>query len=176
MKICKACKSSYEPRNRDQSICSVACALQYVEKKNKEEFDKQTRALKRKYYNTDRKHLTQKAQKVFNQYIRMRDEGKACISCGWDEKCQMHAGHYRSSGSAPALRFEPLNCHLQCAQCNRHKSGNLTNYRSNLIKKIGLTKVEWLEGMHPVHPLSIDALKQLYKKYSKLVADMKKKI
>lgn len=169
-RICKMCKKPYEPRNRGQGICSVTCALEYVKKKNKEAFDKQTRALKHKYYNTDRKHLTQKAQKVFNQYIRMRDKGDACISCGWTGDCQWHAGHYRASGSAPALRFEPLNCHLQCAQCNRHKSGNLTNYRIALIKKIGLEKVEWIEGTHPVHPLSVDDLKQIYKKYSKLIS------
>ncbi len=164
------CKKSYEPRNRGQSICSVICALQYVKKKNKEEFVKQTRVLKHKYYNTDRKHLTQKAQKVFNQYIRMRDKGDPCISCGWTGDCQWHAGHYRASGSAPALRFELLNCHMQCAQCNRHKSGNLTNYRIALIKKIGLKKVEWIEGTHPAHPISIDDLKQIYKKYNKLIA------
>lgn len=173
IKKCKLCKQSYEPRNKDQSICSVVCALQYVNKKNKEEFDNYTRILKRKYYDTDRTHLTQKAQKVFNKYIRMRDKGWPCISCACTGNYQWHSGHYRSAGSAPALKFEPLNCHVQCAQCNRHKSGNLTHYRIALIKKIGLEKVEWIEGTHPVHPLSIDDLKQIYKKYSKLIATSK---
>lgn len=171
-RICKVCKNIYEPRNKGQSICSVTCALKYVKKKNREEFVKQTRALKKKYYNTDRKHLTKKAQKVFNEYIRMRDNGNACISCGWTAQCQWHAGHYRASGSAPALRFEPLNCNLQCAQCNLHKSGNLTNYRIGLIKKIGLEKVKWIEGTHPVNPISIEKLKKIYKKYSKLISEM----
>jgi len=175
-RICRLCKLSYKPRNRDQSICSVICAMRYVKKKNKEAFDKHTRALKHKYYNTDRKHLTQKAQKAFNHYIRMRDKGDVCISCGSPGNCQWHAGHYRASASTPALRFEPLNCHMQCAQCNRHKSGNLTNYRIALIKKIGLDKVEWIEGTHPAYPLSIDDLKQIYKKYNKLIAEITKNI
>lgn len=175
-KICKMCKNTYDPSGKGQIICSVRCALRYVKKKNKEEFIKQTRELKRKYYQTDRVHLTKKAQKVFNEYIKLRDTGRACISCGGSGECQWHAGHFRSSGSTPVLRFEPLNCHRQCAQCNRHKSGNLTNYRQGLLKKIGVQQLEWLEGHHPVEPLSIDRLKQIHRQYNKLIADIKNNI
>lgn len=89
-----------------------------------------------------------RAQVSFNAWVRARDEGLPCISCGRFHEGQNHAGHYRPAGSNPELRFEPDNCHLQCAPCNSHLSGNLTNYRPALIAKIGLERVEWLEGPH----------------------------
>lgn len=89
-----------------------------------------------------------RAQASFNAWVRARDEGQPCISCGRNHQGQHHAGHYRPAGSNPELRFEPDNCHLQCAPCNSHLSGNLTAYRPALIAKIGLERVEWLEGPH----------------------------
>ncbi len=89
-----------------------------------------------------------RAQAAFNAWVRARDEGQPCISCGRHHQGQYHAGHYRPAGSNPELRFEPDNCHLQCAPCNSHLSGNLTAYRPALIAKIGLDRVEWLEGSH----------------------------
>jgi hypothetical protein len=87
-----------------------------------------------------------RAQAAFNAWVRARDEGHPCISCGRHHQGQYHAGHYRPAGSNPELRFEPDNCHLQCMPCNSHLSGNLTAYRPALISKIGLARVEWLEG------------------------------
>ena len=88
------------------------------------------------------------AQSAFNAWVRARDAGQPCISCGRFHQGQNHAGHYRPAGSNPELRFEPDNCHLQCAPCNSHLSGNLSKYRPALIAKIGLERVEWLEGHH----------------------------
>lgn len=171
IRVCKMCKEKYTRTEPAQTICSVKCALAFVEKNNRKEYIKKTRKLRRDYYATDRVHLTKKAQKVFNRFIRLRDDSNVCISCGRKEDWQMHAGHYRDRGSYPALRFEPLNCHMQCSRCNRFKSGNLSNYRINLIEKIGLKKVEWLEGEHPCRPLTIAELKEIYNKYNKFIKD-----
>jgi hypothetical protein len=95
------------------------------------------------------------AQAAFNAYVRARDKDDACVSCGnyvlddqigggWD------AGHYRSTGSAPHLRFNLHNCHKQCVKCNRFLSGNVAEYRKGLIEKIGIEKVEALEAMNAV--------------------------
>lgn len=89
-----------------------------------------------------------RAQTAFNAWVRARDAGQPCISCGRHHQGQYHAGHYRPAGSNPDLRFEPDNCHLQCMPCNSHLSGNLTAYRPALIAKIGMDRVEWLEGPH----------------------------
>ena len=79
----------------------------------------------------------------------MRDKDLSCISCGkpasntpndWD------AGHYRSVGSAPHLRFNVLNIHKQCKHCNQYLSGNIVMYRLGLIDRIGLAEVEKIEA------------------------------
>lgn len=88
-----------------------------------------------------------RAQAAFNAWIRAAKGGQ-CISCGRYHEGQMHAGHYRTTAAAPELRFEPDNVWPQCAPCNTYLSGNLALYRASLIHKIGLDRVEWLEGMH----------------------------
>jgi len=92
--------------------------------------------------------LHKEAQPEFNRYIRLRDRGQPCISCQRHHTGQIHAGHYRSVGAAAELRYDESNVHAQCAPCNNHLSGNAIDYRINLIKKIGLSKVEELEGPH----------------------------
>ena len=91
-----------------------------------------------------------RAQSAFNAYIRERDKGLPCISCGKpdDGSHQRHASHYRSVGASPATRFHELNVWASCQVCNNHLSGNLVPYRAALIDKIGQVAVEWLEREH----------------------------
>jgi hypothetical protein len=80
-------------------------------------------------------------QTVFNRYIRLRDEGKPCISCGTTKPVQYAAGHYFTIGSCPALRFDEDNVHLQCNKnCNLEKSGNIAEYSINLPLRIGVQR------------------------------------
>lgn len=116
------------------------------------------------------------AQAVFNQYIRLRDYYLPCISCGRHHQGQYHAGHYRTVGSHPELRFEELNCHKQCSVCNNHKSGNIVEYRINLRSRIGDKKLDWLEGPHKPANYTIDDLKDIKKKYKKLADEIKSQL
>jgi hypothetical protein len=104
-------------------------------------------------------------QKAFNAFIRERDYGNACISCGKHHPGQNHAGHYRSVGSAAELRYCEDQVFLQCAPCNNHLSGNLINYRINLVEKIGRERVEWIEGKHEPKKYTIDQLQAMTKHY-----------
>src|SRR6476661_7562783 len=88
--------------------------------------------------------LLEKAQRVFNSYIRARDAGLPCICCG--SMNTAHAGHYLSQGHHSALRFNEENVNLCCVKCNTYLGGNLINYRRGLVKKIGAERVEFLEG------------------------------
>ena len=88
--------------------------------------------------------LRKKAQKVFNAWIRKRDEGLPCISCGSGTPTQ--ACHYLSQGHHSALRYSEDNVHLGCIRCNLFLHGNLINYRKGLVKKIGEDKVIALEN------------------------------
>ena len=82
---------------------------------------------------------------------------------------RMNAGHYKSVGSTPALRFNEGNVHLQCEHCNSYLSGNIGEYRPRLIAKIGLEMVEFLEGPHEPKKYTIDELKELIATYKEKV-------
>lgn len=120
---------------------------------------------KRKESLRPRSWYLSEAQKWFNKFIRLRDTGDSCISCQRNTGAKMNAGHYRSVGSAPELRYEELNCHLQCEHCNSYKSGNIEHYRPNLLAKIGLEKLEWIESKHEPKKYTIDQLKELIVEY-----------
>lgn len=112
-------------------------------------------------------------QAAFNEWIRCRDAEQPCISCG-SYAGQWHAGHYRSVGSCPELRFEPDNVHRQCAACNTTLAGNLAAYRVNLIAKIGLERVEWLEGPHSPKKLTLPEIQEMKAFYRAEVRRLKK--
>lgn len=93
-------------------------------------------------------YFIKQAQQAFNEFIRYRDRHLPCISCGRHHEGQYHAGHFRTTGANPELRFNEDNCHRQCAPCNNHLSGNLIAYRPALIAKIGQVRFDALMGPH----------------------------
>jgi hypothetical protein len=113
------------------------------------------------------------AQAAFNRYIRLRDHDKPCISCGRQHQGQWHAGHYRSVGACPELRFEELNVHKQCAPCNDHLSGNIVEYRRGLIERIGIDRVEWLEGNHAAKKYTIEEIRAIKAEYTRKAKDVR---
>lgn len=102
--------------------------------------------MKRKEIST--KQLKVKAIKVFNAWIRKRDEGQPCISCG--KFTSLQAGHFYSAGSFSLLRFNEDNVNGQCLRCNYFLSGNLIEYRKNLLLKIGQERLDKLDMLSKV--------------------------
>lgn len=171
-RTCKICKTKFEPQfSTVQMTCSVPCAIEYTKKLKAKKWKKEKKILKEKLKTTS--DYLKEAQVVFNHWIRLRDKGLPCISCQKPAKKE-NAGHYRSVGSSPQLRFEPLNNNLQCEYCNTHLHGNLINYRVNLIKKIGIDKVEWLETEHKPKHYSIPQLILLKTEYKEKIRLLKK--
>ena len=115
------------------------------------------------------------AQAAFNKWIRLRDAHLPCISCGRHHQGQYHAGHYRTVGANPELRFEPLNVHKQCAPCNNHKSGNIVEYRINLVSRIGQDAVDWLEGPHEPKRYTVDQLREIKREYTRKAREIERK-
>jgi hypothetical protein len=120
----------------------------------------------------------QELQAAFNAWIRLRDANEPCISCGRPASSpeQWDAGHYRSVGAQPSLRFSEWNVNKQCLPCNRHLSGNVANYRINLIEKIGRANVDWLEGPHPAVKLTTTEIIEMKAHYRAEVRRMKKEV
>jgi hypothetical protein len=110
------------------------------------------------------------AQIIFNQFIRLRDNGLPCISCGQKINGVKHASHYLSSGGHSAVRFHEDNVWVSCYKCNVMLSGNQIQYRRSLIKKIGVERVEWLEeNGSKVKKWTIEELKELIKYYKQKI-------
>ena len=150
-------------------VCSPICASRLVKQAKKEESER-TKA--RKVAIKSRADWAREAQTAFNAWVRARDAGKPCISCQRHHTGQYHAGHYLSRGARPELAYEPDNCHKQCAPCNTHLSGNVAMYRVNLVKLIGLERVEWLEGPHPAKHYSIEDLREIKELYKRKLKDI----
>ena len=110
---------------------------------------------------------------IFSQYIRKRDIGKGCISCGkFITYEQSECGHYISRRHK-STRFDENNCHAQCKTCNDFEDGNIKGYRQRLIQKIGLEKVEELERRkHQTVKISESELDDLIKLYTKRIKVM----
>lgn len=177
IKSCEVCSDPYEVRRIGQRVCGdYKCAIELGKiiaqaaqlrkaRKAKREWRKKTKSIG---------VLLREAQHEFNRYIRERDWDKPCISSGlmgpinpmesvkghcWD------AGHYRSVGAAPHLRFNEDNVHKQLVSENRDKSGNIVQYRKNLIERIGIERVETLENDNQTRKWDRDELIALRRKY-----------
>jgi len=168
-KNCRICHSQFFPLSTMSRTCSIPCALTDNAHKKVKAFDAVTRERKRAI--KTRQQWLQEAQKSFNAYIRARDRGLPCISCG-ALTGQFHAGHYRPTSTQSVLRFNEFNVNAQCATCNNHKSGNLTGYRIGLIGKIGTTLVEWLDLDHKGDRPDIEQLKWIKKHYQQKTKEL----
>lgn len=89
--------------------------------------------------------LVKAAQLVFNKFIRLRDKDELCISCKQIPK-KVNAGHFYNANNHWNVRFDEDNVHVQCERCNSYLSGNLIEYRQNLLNKIGLERFGQLEA------------------------------
>lgn len=187
---CKCgCLSELPPASKCEDIiskkgyASIKCLATHEKAKRESKAAKEIKQrngnLKKKVKSEDRGACAKAAQIAFNSFIRIRDKGNACISCGRMPNYSdhiggsgIHAGHYRSVGACPELRFEELNVHIQCVHCNIHKSGNAIDYRIGLVKKIGQDMVDWVEGMHAPKKYTIAELKEIALRYKRKTKDI----
>lgn len=77
-------------------------------------------------------------QKVFNEFIRLRDKDQPCISCGQFKPLQ--AGHYYSVKGYDGLRFDEDNCNGECEYDNIYNESHLIGYGIRLTEKLGMDK------------------------------------
>ena len=174
-KKCKECRQPFEPRFSTlekycwNSDCKLIEALQKLEQKKKSESKEWSeRKSKLKKDMLTSKDYLQLAQQVFNKWIRKRDEGLNCISCGKVMKQGViDAGHLWSAGGHANIRFNELNVNSQCSRpCNKDLSGDPNNYRIGFIRKYGIAKLEYLDSIaHDEKKYSIEELKEIINIY-----------
>ena len=143
---CKICRDLFMPRTITHKACSPECAkeLAISDRLSAERKDKAKRKLALKSVTS---HAND-AQSVVNKYIKWRDWGLECVSCGVPHKfdVERHASHLKSRGSSSFLRFNLWNIHMSCVQCNFKKAGNIAQYYPRLVERIGRDKVDYLDN------------------------------
>lgn len=163
-KKCKQCKVAFtdEERARNHRIhshCIAAFLNAQADKKMKARLkrEKAEDKVRRENLKT-RSEWHADAQKAANAYVRARDVGQPCISCGKPWEASHQAGHYRSRGAAKNLALDPRNIFGQCIQCNLHKHSNAIEYRIRLVQRCGVEHVEALESDNAPRHYSVDDL------------------
>ena len=170
-KKCKACQQKFTPTRPLQEACTPRCALDLVRIKEKKK--RRQRDRERLQELQPISHWLTETQRVFNEYIRERDKGENCISCGAPDSTRWDAGPYRSRGAAAHLRFNEDNCWLQCLKCNVHLSGNQVEYRKRLVEKIGEERVLALEHDNEPRKWTREELKQIRTDLKKRIKELK---
>ena len=185
-KKCKAkgCGVVFTPSRSFVSWCSPDCG-HIIAMEKREQAEQRKRSEERKADRAKREKLKtrsdwiKEAQREFNRYIRLRDASKSCICCGKplgdaDVGGGYDAGHYRSIGSAPHLRFNEDNCHAQRKVCNRYGSGRAVDYRIGLIARLGIEAVERIEAIQSPAHYTIEDLKQIRDTYRQKAKELEK--
>lgn len=92
----------------------------------------------------------EKLQRLVNQYAKhVKEKDASCCTCGASNN-KIDAGHFRSVGSCPELRFELTNIHNQCSvNCNQIGAGKRAEYNEYIINRYGIDHYNWLIGPHP---------------------------
>ncbi len=175
---CAICRELFEPRSMTHKTCGQPCAELLVAKQNASKLRKERQEGLAKL--RTKRDYVKLLQVAFNAYIRARDAHLPCICCGRTSEKQYltgtnwDCGHYRSTGSAPHLRFHEDNAHRQLTICNRHGAGRAVDYRIGLIARIGLERVEALEADNAPRNYSIDDLIAMRAHYIAKLKQLKK--
>ena len=187
-KKCKVrtCRKPFMPEKPFVDWCSDDCAVVLAQEriaKQKAKQQRQERAadkVKRDGMKTY-PQLIKETQREFNLCVRLRDQiaGYPCISSGrpldWSGNA-VDCGHYRSTGSAPHLRFNFDNAHAQSKHDNQYKSGNAVDYRIGLIKRIGLERVAALEADNMPRKWPHEELRNMKEEFQRMAKELKRKI
>ena len=189
---CKICREWFHPRSFNEWWCSPEHGatfgmqerdkqrqrdIQKAEAQRKEQTQAERRSLKiRKLAVKPLSYFHSKAQIAFNEFIRVRDNGHSCISCGRNTGAKMNAGHYRTVGASKETRYDETNCHLQCEYCNSHLSGNIGEYKPRLIAKIGREAFDRLMGFHEPKKWTREELQDLAAHYRAKTRALKKQL
>ena len=182
---CKSCRKQCEPFNSLNAFCDADCAISYL---NGNTGKKLIEKVKRKKFREKKKevkglsHWSRVTQTVVNKYVRLRDRNLPCISCGkWDHelkeavrKGKWDAGHYKTVGSHPEIRFDTKNINKQCLNCNGFNAGNIPGQERGIEARYGQERLDWLNGPHKLKHYSIDDLERIRKIFSKKTRRLEK--
>jgi len=169
LKKCRQCSKEFKPYNSLAIVCSLECSLKYNSEK---EVKKRVKVMKREL--TTYSDYMNVLQKVFNQFIRLRDKDKDCICCPGVKLVGLYdAGHFLSVGAYPNMRVNEDNVHGQCVACNQWKHGNLIQYQIGIEQRIGGERLMQLhEKAHKSVKYTREELRDLIKHYKEKIKQL----
>lgn len=171
-KKCKNCAEQFTPLRFNQKYCfNVDCIRVWVDIEKAKKWAKDKREKKAELMTlTDWVKI---AQTAFNAYIRERDKGQRCISCGKVPK-KINAGHYFNANNHWSVRFDERNVHLQCEYCNTYLSANLLLYTPAIMAKLGREQFEDLcIEARKTRKFTIEELKEITATYKQKLKELK---
>jgi hypothetical protein len=164
---CKYCRQPFEPSVFLQKNCfDPNCVTEWINDVKQKNWQKKKAKLKADLMTVQ--DYIKLAQQVFNKYINLRDNGLPCISCDKPINGRINASHYFNANNHWNVRFNEFNVHSSCITCNQYLSGNLIEYRSRLINKIGIEQLTLLEAeANKTRKFTIEELKEIIATYKK---------
>tara|TARA_R110002153_G_scaffold189041_4_gene341908 strand:+ start:12846 stop:13472 length:627 start_codon:yes stop_codon:yes gene_type:complete len=105
------------------------------------------RAIKAKQDRTKLQYLKVSVQTWCHRFIKERDKGKNCVSCGEPWSSDHQAGHWKKASDYSTLKFWQFNIHNQCQGCNLMKDGNVQKYADRILKRITQEQKNEIEKM-----------------------------
>ena len=145
-KKCVVCAESFLPQYTTlQKTCSTACAVTYAKLKRATTKEGLNKMRNEKDSLEKLSKVMIYTQEVVHKYVRQRDKGKPCISCGRDWDSSFQAGHRFDQKQYNKIRFDLDNIHGQCPGCNQYNDGNYNAYHLRLPKRIGVETYQNLE-------------------------------
>lgn len=120
-----------------------------------------------------RSKLVKELDAIFSKYIRLRDDGGGCVTCGvvkpWKE---MQACHFYSRGRYPT-RWHESNVFSGCYRCNVILKGSYINYTRYMIDRFGRQFVDDLEFLSlNGEKISTPKLREMIEEYTLKVEEL----
>lgn len=172
MSRCKNCKEKFDPIKFLQKYCLKDECIRVFVADVKEKTWQKTKAKAKLDLMTLSDYL-KLTQQVFNKWINLRDKGNPCISCDKPITGRVNASHFWNANNHYNVRFNEDNVHSSCITCNQFLSGNLLEYRTRLISKIGEQRFNILEAeSKETRKFTKDELQQLIKEYKKKIKEI----
>lgn len=142
-KTCKneECGKKFLPIQMLQRCCSASCESKTRKAKAKQRESRVAESQKEKLNSYMKSAVT-----ICHSYIRMRDKGKPCISCGAPWNSNFQAGHLFSGGGHANVKFNEQNINGQCPKCNGSSSFSQAKYIEEFEKRYSPEEFEILRA------------------------------
>lgn len=174
MPRCKHCQQKFEAIRFNMKYCfNPECVRVWIDTEKAKQWKAKKTKLKKELMSLQ--DYLKIAQQVFNKYIRERDKGLNCISCGKEMKeGNIDAGHLWSAGGHSNIRFNEYNVNAQCSRpCNKDKSGDTNNYRIQFVKRYSQEILDQLDKeAHVVKKWTIQELTDIIATYKSKIKNL----